>query len=218
MRSAVRALAAATSIVCAAVLPAGAQPPGPAAVEGPGRDPVGPFVFDLRGVMAGLPTARGWTPTLPVTTVVPSRGFGLEVGAHAYLVHWGPARVGLGGALAVARGTADAAAPGIPDVATRSITLAPQLSVNFGHRLGWSYLSAGYGAARITSVSSALGDVPATTAAPGWTGAVNIGGGARWFLTERIGAGFDARWHVLSSRQPAPGVTLFSLAVGLSVH
>ena len=187
-------------------------------------DPVGPFVIDLRGVMAGLPTQAGWLPVLPVDTVVPSRGFGLEGGGHVFPLRLGPARIGFGAALTVARGTATATAEGTPDVVTRSTTFAPQLSFNFGHRLGWSYLSAGYGAAKIVSESSNVGSVPGLTADSGWGGAMNIGGGARWFISERVGVGFEARWHLLSSRQASASTaatgraTLFHLAVGLSIH
>jgi hypothetical protein len=187
-------------------------------------EPVGPFVVDIRGLMSGLPTTEGWTPVLPAGTDVPSRGFGLEAGAHVYFAKWGPAMLGAGASFSMARGTATAVTEGTPDVKTRASTLAPQLSFNFGHRLGWSYLSAGYGGAQITSESVALGLVPAASAESGWVGAVNIGGGARWFLTEHLGVGFDARWHRLSARDAAatslaaPRATLFHLAVGFSIQ
>jgi hypothetical protein len=163
-------------------------------------------------------------PVVPVETVVPSRGFGLEAGGHVYVVRWGPTRIGFGAALSLARGTATATVEGTPDVVTRSTTFAPQVSFNFGHRQGWSYLSAGYGAAKVVSESQAVGTVPAATADAGWGGAINFGGGARWFVTDHIGVGFEARWHLLSSRTvsapnlSAPRATLFHLAVGLSIH
>jgi hypothetical protein len=188
------------------------------------QDPVGPFVIDARGLMAGLPTQEGWVPTLPVDTVVPSRGFGLEGGAHLYSVRLGPARLGVGAALTFARGTATATVEGTPDVVTTSTTFAPQLSFNFGHRLGWSYLSAGYGAAKIVSESSSIATVPGITNDSGWRGALNVGGGARWFISEHVGVGFEARWHLLSSLEAttthagAGRATLFHLAVGLSIH
>jgi hypothetical protein len=187
-------------------------------------EPVGPYVVDFRGHMAGLPIEVGWVPVLPTGTVVPSRGFGLEGGGHVFPVSMGPARIGFGAALTVARGTASATVEGTPDVVTKSTTLAPQLSFNFGHRLGWSYLSAGYGAAKVVSESSNVGSLPGVTADSGWGGALNIGGGARWFLTERVGVSFEARWHLLSARDApatsvAPGgTTLFHLAVGLSIR
>lgn len=188
------------------------------------RDPVGPYVIDVRGLMAGLPTQQGWVPLLPVDTVVPSRGFGLEGGGHVYPLRWGGVQVGFGAALTMARGTATSAVEGTPDVVTRSTTFAPQMSFNFGHRLGWSHLSFGYGAAKIVGESTAVAEQPATTQDSGWGGAINFGGGARWFLTERLGVSFEARWHLLGSRAEtattvaAPGATLFHVAVGLSIH
>ena len=209
------ALLVAGLLLCGAAGPVSAQ----------AQDPVGPFVVDVRGVMAGLPTSEGWAPALPAGTVIPSRGFGLEGGAHVYPVQWGPVRLGFGAAVTFARGkAATETVEGTPEVITRSSTFAPQLSFNFGHRLGWSYLSAGYGAAKVSSESTAIGLQPATTFDPGWGGAMSFGGGARWFLTDHLGFGFEARWHVLGSRQAsaasaaAPRATLFHLAVGISVH
>jgi len=187
-------------------------------------EPIGPFVVDVRGLMSGLPTTEGWTPALPAGTDVPSRGFGLEGGGHVYFARWGPATLGAGASFSMARGTATAVEAGTPDVVTRATTLAPQLSFNFGHRLGFSYLSAGYGGAQVKSESAVVGLVPPALAESGWVGAVNIGGGARWFITEHLGVGFEARWHRLSSRDatttsPAsPRATLFHLAVGFSIQ
>jgi hypothetical protein len=188
------------------------------------REPVGPFVVDARGLMSALPATAGWTPTLPTGTEVPSRGFGFETGGHLYLAQWGPAAIGLGGAFTFARGTATPADGDTPGVIGRVSTVAPQLSLNFGHRLGWSYLSAGYGAAHVESESLSIAGVPASLVASGWVSAVNIGGGARWFLREHLGVGFDVRWHRLRSREAtaaraaAARTTLFQLAVGLSIQ
>lgn len=197
---------------------------GAGSVSAQTKEPVGPFVVDARGVMAGLPTTEGWLPTLPTGTVVPSRGFGLDVGAHVYPLQWGPARLGFGGAFTLARGTASATVEGTPDVTTRSSTLAPQVSFNFGHRQGWSHLSVGYGAAKLSSESTAVGELAAASVDRGWGGALNVGGGARWFLSEHLGVGFEARWHRLSGRDAsgtsaaAPRTTLFHLSVGVSLH
>jgi len=188
-------------------------------------DPIGPFVVDVRGLMAGLPTAAGWTPgDLAEGAVVPSRGYGLEGGAHVYVGRLGAARIGVGGALGLARGTALPAESGLPDVIGRVTTLAPQLSFNFGQRLGWSYLSAGYGGTRFESEASATTDTEAEIVSSGWVGTLNFGGGARWFLTEHVGVGFDARWHRISSRDAtataaaALRTSLFHLAVGVSIQ
>ena len=137
---------------------------------------------------------------------------------------WGPARIGFGAALTFARGTATATVEGTPDVVTRSTTLAPQLSFNFGHRLGWSYLSAGYGAAKVVSESATVGTGRRRRPTPGWGGAMNVGGGARWFVTDASASGSRPagtccrRARRSASSPAAPRATLFQLAVGLSIH
>ena len=206
-------LVAFTLVVCG-ISPALAQP----------ADPVGPFAVDVRGLTTGLPTASGWVPAVPEGTVVPSRGYGLDFGIHVYPFQLGPARVGFGGALTFARGTAPTdTVEGREEVVTRSSTLAPQISFNFGHRQGWSHLSFGYGLAKVTSDASG-GLLAPVTADPGWGGAFNFGGGARWFLSEHFGVGFDVRWHKLGSRDATatsaavPRTTLFQIAVGVTVH
>jgi hypothetical protein len=40
----------------------------------------------------------------------------------------------------------------------------------------------------------------------------NLGGGARWFVSDHFAVGFDIRWHHLS------GTALFSAGAGVSVR
>jgi hypothetical protein len=189
-----------------------------------GRDPVSGFVVDVRGASATLPTDQGWTPVLPTGSLVPSRGLGLDLGAHVYAGRLGPARLGLGSSVLIARGTAvpGDAAPNVPEIATRLTALAPQVSFNFGHRLGWSYLSAGAGPAKVQSSGTAVDDSAASAADEPWGMAINYGGGARWFVTGRIAFGFDLRWYRLSGREAigarpeAPGTTKLAINAGLS--
>ncbi|MCC7031762.1 MAG: hypothetical protein IT179_02900 [Acidobacteria bacterium] len=201
-------------LLTAGALPVAAQP----------KDPIGRFVVDLRGVVVGLPTAAGWTPSLPAAAVVPSRGFGFEGGAHAHVRKLGAATLGVGATYSWARGTVSPEPDSLPEVRTRATLFSPQLSLNFGHRLGWSYLSAGYGAVKVVGDSVALADLPAAVADSGWSGAITLGGGARWFLSDHLGVGFDARWHRLSPRDAtattpaAARATMFRLAVGVSVQ
>jgi hypothetical protein len=166
------------------------------------REPIGPFVLDARLVSSGLPAESGWTPLLPTNTVVPGRGLGFEVGAHANLIRRRSFALGIGASWLTARGSTsppdplDNTPPTVPSVTTRMTSLAPQLSLNFGHSLGWSYLSAGLGRARVESEATLAGG--ATSFAPrdsDWIKTINFGGGARWFLNDRIGVGFDVRWH-----------------------
>lgn len=197
---------------------------GATVVHAQPAEPVGPFVVDARGLMAGLPTSEGWVPALPPASIVASRGYGFDLGAHVYPLQWGPARIGVGAGLTLARGTGTTdTVEGPQTVVTRSSTLAPQISFNFGHREGWSHISFGYGLGKVSSEASGGGLTP-TTVDQGWGGAINFGGGARWFITRHLGVGFDARWHKLGSRDAtatspvALRTTLFHLAVGVSVH
>jgi hypothetical protein len=188
------------------------------------RDPIGPFVVDLHGVSGGLPSAEGWTPIVPSGTVVPSRGLGVGAGAHVYFGFGRAVTLGVGASYSLVEGKSTPEAETAPVVTTRATTLAPQVSFNFGHGLGWSYLSLGYGRASITSESEPVGSLPAAREESGWTGAINFGGGARWFIAEHFGVGFDARWHRLSARDatattlPAPRATFFNLAIGVSIR
>jgi len=196
-------------------------------------DAIPRFVGDLRASLVGLPTAPGWTPGVATGDQVPSRALGIEAGAHGHVVQSDSFTLGLGGTFLTGRRTATTVRPssgtagdGVSqEVSTRLITVIPQLSLNFGHRLGWSYVSGGLGAARVSSqaaVTSATDAGRATINA--WSRSLNAGGGARWFITDRLGVGFDLRWHQLSAvdatteRDAAPRETLLSLSVGLSVQ
>jgi hypothetical protein len=191
----VRRLLAAVAVVLAARA-AAAQAP----------DPVAGYVVDLRGATSGLPTESTFFPAIPADTIIPARGFGLDVGGHVYVLSLGPSRVGLGATYLRTRGTS-------PAVATDVGVLAPQVSFNFGTVQGWSYLSAGLGRGWIrTTAENETGT--ATADADPFT-AVNYGGGARWFLARRLGVGFDVRFHRLSG---PPSTSFLAAAVGFSVR
>jgi hypothetical protein len=195
------------------------------------RQPLRRFVVDLRAASAALPIAEGWTPQVPTGTVVPSRALGLEAGAHVFVGRFRWGAIGAGASWLLARGATSppAPAPGatpsppliIPDVTTRLSSLVPQLSLNFGHSLGWSYLSAGYGFTNVRSARTATQAVPAASAVTlesGWTRTINVGGGARWLITDHVGVGFDLRWHMvaLPAERPFAGrATLLTAGAGL---
>jgi hypothetical protein len=190
------------------------------------KEPIGPFVADLRVVSSGLPAAQGWTPLLPAETVVPSRGLGFEIAAHVNVLRRRALALGVGAAWMVARGatappelpeeTISAPAP-VPSVNTRVTTFAPQLSLNFGHSLGWSYLSVGLGRARVESDATlAGGSASVTPRDSDWVKTLNYGGGARWFLSDHVGVGFDLRWHktgLVPASDGHPGAGRASLLV-----
>ena len=184
----------------------------PSAVEAqePGRP--GPYVVDLRIVMAGLPQDPGFFPSVPTSTFVPTRSLGFDIGGHVYLLGIGPARVGLGASLARTKGGASPAQPSgarqtSPDVDTTMTTLAPQLSLNFGSSAGWSYVSAGIGQTQITSTASSYASSSSTASTVEETTlelerrqTINVGGGARWFVSTHVAFSFEVRFHMIAAR------------------
>jgi hypothetical protein len=223
----------ATRLTCVCVFAAAVLSSANAS-EAQTKAPIGRFVADVRAASAGLPATEGWTPVVPAATVVPSRGLGLDVGAHVYLLRFRSVALGVGANWLTARAASSPAPPAstsgatppppntIPEVTTRLSTLAPQLSLNFGHSLGWSYLSAGLGQSRVKS-EAALAGGP-TTFTPrdsGQVKTINFGGGARWFMKDRLGFGFDLRWYKLSlvpatnTHPGAPRASLFAAGAGV---
>jgi hypothetical protein len=197
------------------------------------REPIGRFVVDARVTSAGLPGDQGWTPVLPPETETPSRALGLNIGAHVYVLRFKSLAIGAGASWDTGRGTV--APPDIPEgtttpvvqgpeVTTRLTSFAPQVSVNFGHSLGWSYISGGIGRTRVESSAQAVtGTAQYVPVDSGWTKAINYGGGARWFINEHVGVSFDLRWYNLSIVEPsatspgAPRASLLTAAVGVSL-
>jgi hypothetical protein len=155
--------------------------------------------------MSSLPTDAAFYPPVPSGTIVPSRGFGIDAGGHVYLMSLGPARLGLGAGVLRARGTADS----VPKVTTRVTAVAPQISANFGSAQGWSYLSAGYGWARVDSSAT-----PGTTRHGDVASSANVGFGARWFTSRHVAFSFDLRFHMAST---SPKTTLTVGSVGMSL-
>jgi hypothetical protein len=215
--------------------PAAAQAAAPGAVP----DRPGPYVIDIRGATVSLPKDAAFFPLIPASTAVPSRSYGIEVGAHVYLLQLGPARVGIGGMLLRARGTASpgprddedtslTALPTTPDVAAVATLVGPQISMNFGSRAGWSYLSAGIGRGQLSSRASAFVDeededeiTTAQVIDRGRRSTINVGGGARWFAKPRMAFSFDVRFYIVGSgggETTTPRTTLLAASVGVSLR
>ena len=192
--------------------------PSMASAQDPG--PLGPYVVDLHVAMAGLPKDPSFFPSVPSGTFVPTRALGLDVGGHVYPLRIGPARLGIGASLARTAGRASPAQPSTsstssppprqtsPDVDSTMTTLAPQLSLNFGSSTGWSYISAGVGQTRITSTASSYASGSSSSASTveekvlelQRRQTINVGGGARWFLTTHVAFSFDVRIHMIAAR------------------
>jgi hypothetical protein len=176
------------------------------------REPLPWFAIDLHAASVGLPTAEGWIP-VPVIgdTPLPGRGFGVAGAATVYPLRLGIVTFGFGAAisrgastgeaLTLTTGSGDSAATiETPVFHTQALNIIPQVSINFGHKLGWSYLSAGVGTTRINARADATATLPAVALPDTWNQALNFGGGARWFMKRRLGAGFDVRFVKLGSR------------------
>ena len=77
--------------------------------------------------------------------------------------------------------------------------LTPQVSLNFGKKDGWSYISGGIGTATFTAqnLDALIGEGPRVKA-------INYGGGARWFTNKHLAVSVDLRFYSVSE-QPATG-------------
>lgn len=175
------------------------------------REPIPRFAIDLHAASVGLPSSEGWIPDVSADTPVPGRAWGLGAAATVYPIRFGIVTIGAGASISTARGkgasleiiegSGDEQTTRItPTVRTRVVNIVPQLSVNFGHKLGWSYLSAGVGRTKVDSSADAIGTAPQVIVPAAWNQALNFGGGARWFMKRRLGAGFDVRFIKLGSR------------------
>ena len=199
-------------------------------VEAQTKDPLPRFVIDAQGVNGGLPTGDGWVPVVKADTPLPGHGWGISGGAHVHLFKLRLATIGAGASVLTARKagqplTTAVGVPTTPAVTTQVTSLHPQVSLNFGHRLGWSYLSAGYGVTKVVSTATAFGGVLKRSAPEPWNPAINFGGGARWFMKPHVGASFDVRFTKLSSRAATAETPIFALrtqlvsfAVGISIQ
>ena len=205
----------------------------PAAAQSLSPGPPGPYVIDVRGATLGVPQDPAFFPAVPEGTLVPTRGFGLDVGAHVYPLRFGSARVGFGVGILRLRGTASpptpagtstsTTTPAAPVVVATLTTLAPQVSLNFGTSDGWSYVSGGIG---VVAVRTSRSEVVSATVSrdSGWLRSFNVGGGARWFTNAHVAFAFEVRFYLVQPREQqtpfnaTPRRTLVAASVGLSLR
>jgi len=212
-------------ITVAIVAPASAQT----------REPLPWFAIDLHAATVGLPQAEGWVPEVSSDTELPGRNWGVSAGGTVYPFRLGLMTFGFGASVIRGRGTSEsqtivtgsgatATTRITPAVHTAITSLVPQISINFGRKLGWSYLSAGLGRSKVTSFSEAVGSTPGTEVPEAWNQALNFGGGARWFMKPHLGAGFDVRFVKLGSRSatatvPAASRTqMWTISAGITMQ
>ena len=183
--------------------------------------PIDRFVTDIRGSLSLFGQNRQFASARGLnTSMTPRIGLGFEVGAHAYLYRWRIITIGIGGTVHKSLGTKGAiqaeSHTKAPAIRANFFAISPQLSLNFGSRDGWSYLSGGLG-------SSTLGLYPAGTEHnTRYTRSLNYGGGARWFTSDHIAFSLDLRFYALTPLprthlQPgSPRITLAVFNIGAS--
>ena len=188
----------------------------------PEKLPIGRFVADARVAFPKFKDdpaiASGIGGTVPN---LPGRAFGLVAGAHWYPLRLGKVTFGVGGEVMAARrgrtldtGTEDD--PAQTTVNSRFSALSPQISLNFGARDGWSYISGGIGWASFTA-ERADAPLPDPESA---SKTINYGGGARWFIKPHLAFSFDVRFYAISpsvSLPSSPRTTLLVIGAGISL-
>jgi hypothetical protein len=189
-----RSVAATTAIALwSSVAPAFAQRP----------QPLPKFELDARGftVRVGQDATTATDLSLPPSDL-PSRLNGFAFGGSVYPLRGRSMAIGIGAEGMFGRGiTPIAGSTGGPALLAQTYIsgVAGEISANFGHRDGWSYISSGAGPMRIDSF---LGDAP--LAVPPGKLTINFGGGARWFIYTHVAIGFDVRFYLTRGNDSAP--------------
>jgi hypothetical protein len=178
--------------VCTLIL--GALVATPAFAQIDRRIPVA--VLDARAFNSGLKKDATTAENLDITVdELPTRAFGLVGGAHLYVLRRSKLAFGIGGELMIARGDKQQTnAQDMPigvRVERRLQSLSAQISLNFGQRGGWSYLSAGMGPLVYETFT---GELPPADEPPR-KATINMGGGARWFFRRHLAFCFDVRFY-----------------------
>jgi hypothetical protein len=192
------------------------------------KEPVGPFVLDVHGIYARHKAEPSVATDLDVEAGnLPTRSFGLAGGAHVYVLRSSKLSLGIGANVVFARGSktqeiveddADEPVDG-PTVRRHFMTLSPEVSLNFGHRNGWSYISGGmFGRSKLYLDRA---DAPASNVP--YRATINYGGGARWFVNDHVAFSVDFRWYSVDEQPAAAGLvaqprtTLLMLSGGISL-
>jgi hypothetical protein len=208
---------AALAAVVTAGVPLGAQ-------EAPQRLPW--VVLDLHGTVLRFPDAAQLAESRLLNRAeLPGMGLGGDVGLHVYPVRWSAVTFGIGGQLSFteARSRPETRAgdgSGLRPVTERFASLAPQLSLNFGRREGWSYLSGGVGRSVWSIVPDGVDSLPPDRER---LKTVNYGGGARWFAKPHLAFSFDLRFYGVNPSRPTgslpsgPRTTLMVVGAGISI-
>jgi hypothetical protein len=215
-------IAAVVLLLC--VTPAGAQEKQQESPPQRQPQPIGPFIIDLRGLFVRHKQEPSVATELGVAPGnLPTRSFGVGGGAHVYPLRSRRVTIGLGGHVLIAGGSqtlaASTAGTPSPTVRRHFRTFGPEVSFNFGHRNGWSYISGGLGR---SSLYVDREDAPNTSASMRKT--IDYGAGARWFTHHRVAVSLEVRWFAVSPQAATatqielPRTTLMVLSGGIAVR
>jgi hypothetical protein len=99
-------------------------------------------------------------------------------------------------------------------------SISPQVSLNFGRRNGYSYLTGGIGLGAFTTEleEDPVGDADARPRV------LNYGGGARWFTGRRVAFALDLRFYKMGAQKAAvqrpeyPASTMMVFSAGVSTR
>lgn len=221
-------LGCSTVALCAAVLAVSAAQTL-YAQEPPPR--IGPFVVDVRGITPKFGDSPDLASSRDVNAAqLPGLGLGLTVGAHVYLPKVLGLTVGVGGEGLISRARTDtsepiaSATPGAPATTLPGVTetlksISPQISLNFGHGRGWSYLSVGIGRSHWSIVPDGGTPRPVDEES---IRTINYGGGARWFIKPHLAFSLDVRLYEIDegtavlSFPGSPRANLLVIGAGIS--
>ena len=188
---------------------------------------IAPFVVDARITLPRFKSSAAVADSIGVTeSDLPGRGLGLVVGAHVYAVRVRSFALGIGGEWMLRSSASNTIAPAIedgpdgPTIVTRMTSISPQVSLNFGRRNGYSYLTGGYG---FGSLTTELEDDPVADAETN-PKIMNYGGGARWFLRKHLAFALDLRFYKIGAQEAAverpayPASTTMVFSAGISTR
>jgi Outer membrane protein beta-barrel domain len=194
------------------------------------EDPINIFVVDVRGSLMSFDKSALGTSLGVTKEQLPTRGLGLELGAHVYPIRGKVIALGLGASVLFSRGTekpdtpegATAPPPGQPTVQTRVRAFTPQVSLNFGSKRGYSYISGGIGSLIRTyeATEGTMVEVNDDTRAR----TLNYGGGARWFASSHVAFTFDIRFYRVNAQDATPTSAklpqqrFLAASGGISIH
>jgi hypothetical protein len=198
----------------------------PAAAQS--KEPIAPVVLDLRGAFARHKAEPSVATDLEVQAAnLPTRSLGLVGSIHLYPLRSRKITLGIGGNVVIARGSRslDITVAGMeqptkgPAVRRHFTTFSPEISLNFGHRNGWSYISGGmFGRSKLYLEKE---EAPVSNAP--YRNTINYGGGARWFTTDHIAFSVDFRWYSVEEQPASTGIvaqprtTLLVLSGGIAI-